>query len=283
MAGAARSGDARGPWLTAVLNAGAAHRFSGRPGRRRGGGTPAGPPRRRGVPASAPPRAGDRGHAARRRAAPVPAGARRSGCSPGTRTWPACSRPASTTCWGRCAGPASSGWPVSRSVTRRRGSLGPAPGRRHRHRPHPALVDDLDDLGPVARSRDPRVLERWLPILTAREPDRRARDFLRAAARLHAAIGQLELAVVAERRAALLTLVDGAQRWPWWASGTTRRCAPSWARPPWASLHPARDWPPVPRLRSRSGVDAPSVVTARADPVEYAVGGLPSAAHSSPG
>jgi hypothetical protein len=85
-----------------------------------------------------------------------------------------------------------------------------------------ALVDELDGLGPVRRSRDPRCLERWLPDLLAREPDRRAREFLRTAARVHAAIGQLEVAVVPGvdgLRAVLLTLVDGADRWPWWGAG----------------------------------------------------------------
>ncbi|MGK5171524.1 GNAT family N-acetyltransferase [Geodermatophilus sp. CPCC 205761] len=57
------------------------------------------------------------------------------------------------------------------------------------------------------------------PGLLAREPDPRGRAFLRAAARLHAAIGQLELAVVADGdrlRAGLLTLADDAGRHPWW-------------------------------------------------------------------
>ncbi|HEX2075619.1 MAG TPA: GNAT family N-acetyltransferase [Geodermatophilus sp.] len=83
------------------------------------------------------------------------------------------------------------------------------------------LVDELDQAGAVRRSRDPRELERWLPALLTREPDRRARAFLRAAARLHAATGELELAVVADGdrlRAGLLTLVDDADRWPWWGS-----------------------------------------------------------------
>ncbi len=43
--------------------------------------------------------------------------------------------------------------------------------------------------------------------------------FLRAAARLHASIGRLEVAVVTDGdalRAGLLTLVDGEDRWPWW-------------------------------------------------------------------
>ncbi|MGY1821233.1 hypothetical protein [Geodermatophilus sp. SYSU D00079] len=83
------------------------------------------------------------------------------------------------------------------------------------------LVDALDEAGPVHRSRDPRELDRWLPQLLAREPDRRTRLLLRAAARLHAAIGQVELAVLAEGdrlRAGLLTLVDGADRRPWWGT-----------------------------------------------------------------
>jgi len=80
------------------------------------------------------------------------------------------------------------------------------------------LVDELDVVSPV-RSRDPRVLDEWLPALLEREPHPAARRFLRATARLHAAIDQLELAVVGDGgrpRAALLTLVDGADRWQWW-------------------------------------------------------------------
>jgi hypothetical protein len=82
------------------------------------------------------------------------------------------------------------------------------------------LVDELDQ--GAERSRDPRVLDRWLPALLAREPDRRARTFLRSAARLHAAIDRLEVALVADGdrlHAGLLTLVDGDDRWPWWGTG----------------------------------------------------------------
>ncbi len=83
------------------------------------------------------------------------------------------------------------------------------------------LGEGLDGFGPaLLRTRDPAELERWLPALLAAEPRRRNRLFVRAAARLHAAIGQLELAVVPSgqgARAGLLTLVDGADRWPWWA------------------------------------------------------------------
>ena len=101
------------------------------------------------------------------------------------------------------------------------------------------LVDDLDDVG--AGRPQPRPARCWsggCPACWPREPDPRARDFLRAAARLHAAIGQLELAVVADGDAsgpALLTLVDGADRWPWWGFGdggplrTELGCARWWA------------------------------------------------------
>jgi hypothetical protein len=82
------------------------------------------------------------------------------------------------------------------------------------------LVDELDALAgpPPARSPDPRLLERWLPALLDREPSGGSQRFLRASARLHAAIGQVELAVAADgdrARAVLLTLVEGRDRWPW--------------------------------------------------------------------
>ena len=83
------------------------------------------------------------------------------------------------------------------------------------------LVDELDDVGPVVRSRDPRVLERWLPALLEREPDRRARTFLAPPPGCTPRIGRLEVAVVADGdvvRAGLLTLVEGDDRWPWWGS-----------------------------------------------------------------
>jgi hypothetical protein len=84
------------------------------------------------------------------------------------------------------------------------------------------LVDDLDSgAAPVVRTRDGAALDRLLPELLAREPAAAARRFLRAVARLHAAIGQLELAVVTDgdrTAAALLTLVDGNDRWPWWGT-----------------------------------------------------------------
>jgi hypothetical protein len=113
------------------------------------------------------------------------------------------------------------------------------------------LVDELDGAGSVLRSRDPEVLERWLPGLLAREPDPRARSFLRAAARLHAAIGQLEVAVVTDGddvRAGLLTLLDGADRRPWWGSSDVGGL-PSVLGAPLVQLTvPARGWPPAPRL-----------------------------------
>ncbi|MFW3171935.1 hypothetical protein [Geodermatophilus sp. CPCC 206100] len=81
------------------------------------------------------------------------------------------------------------------------------------------LVDELAAAGAVVRSRDPRDVEAALPALLASRPDRRGRTALRAAARLHAAIGQVEVATVTDGdrlRAGLLTLVDGTGRQPWW-------------------------------------------------------------------
>jgi hypothetical protein len=73
------------------------------------------------------------------------------------------------------------------------------------------LVDELTD---AARSRDPREVEHRLPALLPTVPGRQAR-FLRSAARLHAALGAVEVAVAPDG-GALLTLVDGEDRWPWW-------------------------------------------------------------------
>jgi hypothetical protein len=79
------------------------------------------------------------------------------------------------------------------------------------------LVDELDTVGEVQRGTDPGWIDRRLASVLAREPDPAARRALRVLARVHAAAGELELAVVGEPvRAALLTLVDGTDRWPWW-------------------------------------------------------------------
>jgi hypothetical protein len=83
------------------------------------------------------------------------------------------------------------------------------------------LVDALDEAGPVRRTRNPAELERRLPALLAREPDPRAREALRVCTRLHAAIGQVELATPSDGDrlpTGLLTLVDGPDRWPWWGT-----------------------------------------------------------------
>jgi hypothetical protein len=116
------------------------------------------------------------------------------------------------------------------------------------------LVDALGEWGPVVRSRDPQVLERWLPGLLHRVEQPRAKEFLRATARLHAAIGQLELAVVpdgAGARAGLLTLLDGGDRWPWWGFADPAGLPTAPGEPLVARTVPSRGWPPVPRLRSR--------------------------------
>ncbi|MGY1623487.1 hypothetical protein ACI789_14925 [Geodermatophilus sp. SYSU D00965] len=109
------------------------------------------------------------------------------------------------------------GLPLGDPTTRELGRLRPETAFANAR--SATLVDALDEVGPVDRSRDPRELERWLPQLLAREPDPRARSFLRASARLHAAIGQLEVAVLSDGgrlRAGLLVLDDGLDRRPWW-------------------------------------------------------------------
>jgi hypothetical protein len=245
---------ARGPWLTAVLNAGAARRFSGRPvavvveAHRQGRPDAAAflLLRRRGPvtvvtmlgDGAAPP--GAPGARLLARDEDV-AGLLAAGIDDLLRSL---RRPRQL----RLAG-LPLGDPTARQLSARLpdGVLATARTR--------ALCDDLDDDGPVIRSRDPRVLDRWLPALVTREGDARARDFLRAAARLHAAIDQVELAVVADGngpRAALLTLLDGADRRPWWGFAPGGPLPTRFGSPAVSLTAPARDWPPVPRLRGPS-------------------------------
>jgi hypothetical protein len=109
-----------------------------------------------------------------------------------------------------------------------------------------ALVDRLDEAGDVLRTRDPDALERWLPGLPVAGLRPRGRRFLRATARLHAAIGQVELAVVEHRgevRAALLTLVDGPDRWPWWGTTSIGGLDAEMGAPLVELTVPARRWP----------------------------------------
>lgn len=215
---------ARAPWLTAVLNAQAARRSAGRPiavvvgrdpgtrpeglalltARRRGAaleltslGLGAGP-----VPSGGPPArllARDDDVAARLAAGVL---ALVSG-----RRAP----------WSLALSGLPMGDPTSRALGALRPDASFATSRTSR------LVDRLDSLGrPVTRSRDPREVERWLPALVAAQPDPAARRALRATARLHAAIDQVEVAVVTDGdvlRAALLTLVDGPDRQPWVSCG----------------------------------------------------------------
>ncbi|SDE26033.1 hypothetical protein SAMN05660485_00362 [Blastococcus fimeti] len=116
-----------------------------------------------------------------------------------------------------------------------------------------ALVDGLDDGGPVARSADPRELERVLPALLAPAPDAGARAFLRAAARLHAAAGRLEVAVPVDRPGALLTLLDGPDRRPWWATPGLPGMRSERGAPAAAVTVPARSWLPPPDVARRLG------------------------------
>ncbi len=116
-----------------------------------------------------------------------------------------------------------------------------------------ALVDGLDDVGPVTRSSDPRALERVLPELLAQAPDAGARAFLRAAARLHAAAGRLEVAVPVDRSGALLTLLDGPDRRPWWATPDLAGMRSERGAPAAAVTVPARSWLPAPDVARRLG------------------------------
>ena len=192
---------ARGPWLTAVLNDGAAHRFTGRPvavvveAHRQGRPDAAAflHLRRRG-PATVVTMLGS---------SPTPPG------GPSARLLARDEELAALLAAGiadllhslrrprqlRLAG-LPLGDPTARALAARMPDGVLATARTHR------LVDDLDAVGPVTRSCDPRELDHWLPALLAREADPRARDFLRATARLHAAIGQLELALVDDERRA---------------------------------------------------------------------------------
>ncbi|MCO7219981.1 hypothetical protein [Klenkia sp. PcliD-1-E] len=99
-----------------------------------------------------------------------------------------------------------------------------------------ALVDGLDDVGPVRRSTDPGELERWLPAFLAHRPARSRLADVRTLIRVHAAAGVLEHAVVPAgdgARAGLLTLLDGAARRPWFGFGPGLHDAPG---QPWVSL-----------------------------------------------
>jgi hypothetical protein len=238
---------ARGPWLTAVLNDGAAHRGAGRP-----------------VAVVVEPHAQGRPEAVafltlRRRGpvalltvlgedvGPVPGG------RPPARLLVRDERAAELLAAGICDLLGSlrglrrlrlAGLPLGDPTTRALAARRPE-GLIANTRSE-ATVDRLDGVGGVVRSRDPRELERWLPALVDREPRARARGFLRSAARLHAAIGQVELAVLTDGdglRAGLLTLVDGADRWPWWGWSDVGGLDNAMGAPLVGLTAPARGWP----------------------------------------
>ena len=82
----------------------------------------------------------------------------------------------------------------------------------------------LDGRDPVRRSVDPADLERWLPAFLAHRPPGSRRADLRAVARVHAAAGLLEHAVVltdGRPVAGMLTLLEDGARRPWWGFGGT--------------------------------------------------------------
>ena len=71
----------------------------------------------------------------------------------------------------------------------------------------------VDELADAERTTHPAEVDRLLPSLLPP----RAPGFLRAATRLHAAIGAVEVAVPPSG-GGLVTLLGGADRWPWWGS-----------------------------------------------------------------
>jgi hypothetical protein len=84
------------------------------------------------------------------------------------------------------------------------------------------LVDELDSVADVVRTTDPSAIDHGLPAVLDRLPAR-DRAFVRACARVLAAVGGLELAVVrgdGAPAALVLTLLDpvSGDRWPWWGT-----------------------------------------------------------------
>jgi hypothetical protein len=237
---------ARGPWLTAVLNEGAARRPRGRPVAVVVEAHPQGRPeavafldlRRSGVVTTV----GLLG----RGSTPVPGGRPAARLPAADPEVAALLADGVLGLLGSLRGPSTLrlaglplGDPTVRALAERTPTAVVANERSRR------LVDGLDGVGDVWRSRDPAVLERWLPALLA-AADRRSRPFLRAAARLHAAIGQLELAVIASGDgllAGLLTLVDGDDRWPWWGTTSVGGLSTEMGSPLVSLTIPARRWP----------------------------------------
>jgi len=237
---------ARAPWLTAVLNTGAARRGGGRPVAVVVEPSPGRPDavafltlRRRGPVTVVTVLGGDTG--------PVPAG------RPPSRLLARDPRAADLLAAGVCdllgtlRGPRRLrltglplGDPTARALAAR------LPDGLLANARSTATVDDLAAVGDVLRSRDPRQLERWLPHLLPRVDGARDRVFLRAAARLHAAIGQVEVAVVpggGGPRAALLTLVDGDDRLPWWGWTDIGGLGTAMGFPVVSLTDPTRGWP----------------------------------------
>ncbi|MGY1721907.1 hypothetical protein [Blastococcus sp. SYSU DS0533] len=238
---------ARAPWLTAVLDDGATRRFAGRPAAVVVDG-----------PAGGPPRAAAFLHLRRR--GPVTAvtllGQERSPLPGGRPTARLLARDAEAaglladgvlSLLGSLHGPWSLrfsglplGDPTARALAARLPTAVLANERSTR------LVDALEQVGSVERGREGQLLERWLPALLAAAPDRRARGLLRTAARLHAATGHLEVAVVADGdrlRAGLLTLLDGGDRWPWWGVAGNGGLGTEMGAPVSTFSVPLRRWP----------------------------------------
>ncbi|MCF6507193.1 hypothetical protein E9549_07205 [Blastococcus sp. MG754426] len=238
---------ARAPWLTAVLNDGAARPLQGRPAAVVVDGAPGAPPRaagflhlRRRGPVTAVTLLGQGG-------APLPGG--RPPARLPARDAEAAGLLADGVLllldslhgpWSLRLSGLPLGDPTARALAARLPTAVLANERSTR------LLDALDRVGPVERSRGGHLLERWLPALLAAAPDRRARGLLRATARLHAATGHLEVAVAADGdrlRAGLLTLLDGDDRWPWWGIAHDGGLGSEMGAPVSTLSVPLRRWP----------------------------------------
>ncbi|MGY2067521.1 hypothetical protein [Blastococcus sp. SYSU DS0619] len=238
---------ARAPWLTGVLNDGAAHRTLARPAAVVVDGTPDGPPRaaaflslRRRGPFTVVSLLGqDR--------PPLPPGRPTARLLAGDEAAAGALATGVLGLLGSLRGPWTlhlTGLPLGDPTTRALAAALPTAVLANAR--SAALVDGLDELGRVERSTGQQFLERRLPGLLAGERDRRARAFLRATARLHAAVGRVEVAVVTDGdrlRAGLLTLVDGADRWPWWAFPGDGGVGTGMGAPVVTLSAPARRWP----------------------------------------
>jgi hypothetical protein len=74
----------------------------------------------------------------------------------------------------------------------------------------------VDELAGAERTTDPREVDHLLRFLLPPGD----RGFLRAVVRLHASLGAVEVAAVPSG-GGLVTLLEGADRWPWWGNAAS--------------------------------------------------------------